>query len=146
MCGLAVPGLAWPGDAAALRLTADTVRRGVRAATGSRRLRRVRARPRPARGAACGAWRPAGPPAHTAAPARSTAGDGHGRAPAAAFRVDQVGYTPGAAKLAALMTHQRAAESAGSWSAARRCRVVAHGRRGSNLGSWSHALSGGLGD
>ncbi len=61
-----------------------------------------------------------------------------GAPPAAAFRVDQVGYTPGAAKLATLMTHSAKPGTRWELISAHRCRVVARGVATANLGSWSH--------
>ncbi len=58
--------------------------------------------------------------------------------PAFAFRVDQVGYATGAAKLAALMTHSARPGARWELLSARHCRVVASGTATSDLGSWSH--------
>ena len=61
-----------------------------------------------------------------------------GSPPQAAFRVDQIGYATGAAKLAVLMT--RSAKPGARWEliSVHRCRVVASGAATVNLGSWSH--------
>ena len=61
-----------------------------------------------------------------------------GTPPAAAFRVDQVGYATGAPKLAALMTHSARPGARWELIAAHSCRVVASGVATKNLGSWSH--------
>jgi len=68
----------------------------------------------------------------TAGQARSAA-----RPPAAALRVDQLGYPSGAAKLAEIMT--TAHHPALRWELIRRrgCAVVRHGTASADLGSWS---------
>jgi hypothetical protein len=54
------------------------------------------------------------------------------------FRVDQIGYPSGAAKLAALMTRTRRAGTAWELISRHPCRVVARGVTRTNLGPWSH--------
>ncbi len=70
----------------------------------------------------------------TGAPAPARAGS----PPAAAFRVDQIGYATGASKLAALMTHSGKPGARWELVSARPCRVVARGVATASLGSWSH--------
>ena len=61
-------------------------------------------------------------------------------APAAAIRVDQVGYPSGAAKLAEIMTKARPSSAGlplGRWSGPGSCTVAASGVARQNLGAWS---------
>ncbi|MGN6792370.1 MAG: glycoside hydrolase family 9 protein [Streptosporangiaceae bacterium] len=75
---------------------------------------------------------------HTGKTANPSSAQAAGSPPAAVFRVDQIGYAPRAAKLAALMTHS--AKPGARWElvSARPCRVVARGVATVSLGSWSH--------
>ncbi len=75
---------------------------------------------------------------HTGKAATHGSAQAVGSPPAAVFRVDQVGYAPGAVKLAALMTHS--AKPGARWEliSVHPCRVVARGTATKNLGSWSH--------
>jgi endoglucanase len=61
-----------------------------------------------------------------------------GSPPAALFRVDQIGYPSGAAKLAAIMTRSRRAGTGWELISRHPCRVVARGVTRTNLGAWSH--------